>query len=159
MRKKRLWISGVGAVLTIAITVGVAFALWTVSGSGSGAGAATAVKGLVVTPDTPTGAGASLYPGGPAGPVFLTIQNTNPFPVTVTGLSWGTPTSTITLSCASSNIGLAEGAPTTASIPVPANSTTSAVEIPGVLELAKTAPPGCQGVAFDVSVSVTGTQE
>jgi len=159
MRKKRLWISAAGAAVTLAITVGVAVALWTVSGSGSGAGAATEVNGLVVTPVTPSGPGASLYPGGPAGPVFVTIQNTNPFPVKVTGLTWGTPTSTNASACASLNISLASGAPTTASIAISANSTSSTIEFPAVLKLAETAPSGCQAVAFDIGLTVTGTQE
>jgi hypothetical protein len=138
---------------------GAAFAVWTTSGSGTGAGAATVAQSLVVTAVTPAGAAATLYPGGPAGAVYLNIQNPNPYAVTVTALSWGTPTSTNTASCASLNVSLDGSAPTTASISIPAASTASNVQINGVLDLAHSAPNGCQGVAFDVPVTLTGTQQ
>jgi hypothetical protein len=116
-------------------------------------------QSLVVTPVTPAGAGASLYPGGPAGPAFFNIQNPNPYAVTITGLAWGSPTSTNTSSCASTNISLDAGAPTTVSISVPAASTASDVQVNGVLDLAHTAGNGCQAVSFTVPVTVTGAQQ
>jgi hypothetical protein len=156
--KKRY--AAIGAtVAALGVGGGVAFAAWSVSGAGSGAGAATVAQSLVVTPVTPSGAGASLYPGGPAGPVFLTIQNPNPFAVTITGLSWGTPTSTNTSTCPSSNVTLDAGAPTTVSISLAAGATDTNQQIAGVLDLAHAATNGCQGVAFTAPVTVTGTQQ
>jgi len=159
MRYKKVLVGIAATTTAVVVGSGIAFATWTATGSGQGSGAATVAQSLVVTAVTPSGAGASLYPGGPAGPVFANIQNPNPYAVTITGLSWGTPTSTNTLSCASSNISLDAGAPSTASIAVPAGSTASNVQINGVLDLAHSAPPGCQGVAFDVPLTVTGTQQ
>ena len=100
-----------------------------------------------------------MYPGGPAGPVFFNIQNPNPYAVTVTGISWGTPTSTNTTTCPSSNVSLDAGAPSTASISIPAVSTASDVQVSGVLDLAHSAPNGCQGVAFDIAATMSGTQQ
>ncbi|HEV8065131.1 MAG TPA: hypothetical protein VGP46_09875 [Acidimicrobiales bacterium] len=159
MRHKKLLIGMAATVAAVGLGGGAAFAAWSVSGTGSGAGAATVAQSLVVTPVTPAGAGATLYPGGPAGPVFFNIQNPNPYAVTITGLAWGTPTSTNTSSCASTNISLDAGAPTTVSISVPAASTASDVQVNSVLDLSHSAGNGCQGVAFDIPVTVTGAQQ
>jgi hypothetical protein len=156
---KKMYVGIAAGVAALGLGSGVAFAAWTASGSGSGAGAATVAQTLVVTPVTPAGANASIYPGGPAAPVLLNIQNPNPYGVTITGLSWGTPTSTDTTTCASSNVSLDAAAPTTVSIAVPADSTASDVQVNGLLDLAHSAPNGCQGVAFDIAVTVTGAQQ
>jgi hypothetical protein len=159
MRFKKLFVGIVTGTVALGAGAGIAFAAWSASGSGSGSGAATVAQSLVVTPVTPTGAGASIYPGGPAGPVFFNIQNPNPYAVTITGISWGTPTSTNTSTCASSNVSLDAGAPTTVSISVPAASTASDVQVSGVLDLAHSAGNGCQGVAFTIPATATGTQQ
>jgi len=159
MRFKKMFVGIAAATAAVGLGGGIAFAAWSASGSGSGAGAATVGQSLVVTPVTPAGAGASLYPGGPAGPVFFNIQNPNPYAVTVTGLAWGTPTSTSTSTCPSLNVTLDAGAPTTASISIAAGQTLTSVQINGVLDLAHTAPNGCQGVAFDIPLTVTGAQQ
>jgi hypothetical protein len=148
-----------GAVTLAGVGAGLAYAEWSAPGTGSGAGAATDAIALVAIPETPAGANATLYPGGPAGPVFFNIQNSNPYAVTVTGLSWGTPTSTNTSACPSSNVSLDGSAPTTASISIAADTTETGVEIPGVLDLALSATNGCQGVAFDIPVTLSGTQQ
>lgn len=160
MRAKKLLLLVSAPIAAAGIGVGVASAVWTASGSGAGAGAALTAKSLVVTAITPGSQGASLYPGGPAGWVYLTIQNPNPYGVTVTNISWGTPTSTSTASCPSSNISVDANAPTSGfSISVPANATSGALQVFGVLDLAHTAPDGCQGVAFDVTATASGVQQ
>jgi hypothetical protein len=149
------------ATLALAgIGMGAAFAVWSANGSGTAAAAAKVAQSLTVTAVTPSGpSGASLYPGGPAGQVYVSITNPNPYAVTITGFTWGTPVSTNTTACPNSNISLDPGAPTTASLPVPAGGTLSAVQINGVLDLNHAAPDGCQGVAFDVPLTVTGVQQ
>jgi hypothetical protein len=158
MKRKKL-IASLGVAAALLVGAGTAYAAWSASGSGSGAGAATDAQSLVVTPVTPAGAGASMYPGGPAGPIFLNIQNPNPYAVTITGLAWGTPTSTDTTTCPSSNVTLDANAPTSVSIAVGANATVTDQQVSGVLDLAHAAPNGCQGVAFDIPVTVTGAQQ
>lgn len=159
-RNKMIIAFGV-ATGAIGAATGVAFAVWTVSGSGTGAGAASVAQSLTLTASTPTGANASLYPGGPAGPVQFQVSNPNPFSVTITGVTWGTPVSTSTSQCASSNISLDANAPTTITgVSVPANSTTTTGLINGVLDLSHAAGNGCQGVTFDIPItSVTATQQ
>ncbi len=159
MRFKKGLVGLVAVVAALGVGSGIAMAVWSVSGSGSGAGAGTVAQSVVVTPVTPSGANASLYPGGPAGPVFFNIQNPNPYAVTITSVAWGTPTSTSTGTCANTNISLDAGAPTSVSISVPAASTASNVQINGVLDLAHSASNGCQGVAFDIPLTVTGAQQ
>lgn len=160
MKLKKTIVAASAALALAGLGIGTAFAVWTVSGSGSGAGAATIAQSLTVTPVTPSGPGASLYPGGPAGQVYFQIANPNPFPVTVTGLSWGTPVSSNPTACPTSNVTVDANAPTTVSISVPANAPAStAYQINGVLDLAHSAPNGCQGVSFTVSVQITGAQQ
>ena len=158
MKLKTLMIS-LGALVAAGATAGVVFAVWSASGSGTGAGGAITAQTLTVTAVTPGPSGSSLYPGGPAGWVYLTVKNPNPYPITITGYSWGTPVSTDTANCPSANISLDANAPTTASISVAANTTSGALQIVNVLDLAHSAPNGCQGVAFNVPVTVTGVQQ
>jgi hypothetical protein len=147
-------------VATLAIGSGVALAVWNVTGSGSGAAGAAVAQNLTVTALTPSGPAASLYPGGPAGSVYFQVANPNPFAVTITGLSYGTPTSTDPTTCANSNISIDASAPTTVSISIPANATAgTAYQISGVLDLAHSAPDGCQGVSFNVPLTITGVQQ
>jgi len=158
--KSRLFKSSVLALGGIVAMAGIALAAWTLSGSGSGSGAATVASSLTITQVTPTGAAANLYPGGPAGAVWFTVANPNPFAVTITGITWGTPTSNNPTTCPNSNISIDGAAPTTVSISVPANTTGSgASEVPAVLDLAHTAPNGCEGVSFNVPMTVTATQQ
>lgn len=148
------------ATVTAAVLLGtgVAFASWTATGTGSGEAGSITAQALVVTAVAPGASGSSLYPGGPAGWVYLTIQNPNPYPVQVTGLTWGTPTSSNPTACASSNISVDANAPTTLNFPVAANTTSAALQIDGVLDLSATAPNGCQGLVFSVPVTVSGSQ-
>ena len=159
MRSKRMLVAGLCTAAAIATTVGVASAVWSSSGTGSAAGGATIAQGLVVTPFTPSGSAASLYPGGPAGPAYFTVQNPNPYAVNITGYQWGTPVSSNPTACPSSNVSVDSGAPTTVSTAVPANTTSSPLGVNGVLDLAHSAPNGCQGVSFTVPLTVTATQQ
>lgn len=160
MRRKKLWIGIAGAVAAIAASAGIGWAVWSASGTGSGAGGASIAKNLTVQASTPTGAAATLYPGGPAGAVYFQVGNPNPFPVTITALNWGTPTSTSTTTCASSNISLDPNAPTTANISVPANTPAGTTyQVNNVLDMSHNAPDGCQGVTFNVPLTVVGVQQ
>lgn len=160
MLKHRFAVSAVAALAAVVVTAGLAYAAWSAFGSGSGGAAATVAQGLTVTAITPTGAAASLYPGGPAGSVYFQVSNPNPYAVTITSITWGTPVSNNTTACPNSNISVSGSAPTTGlSISIPANSSSAAVSVPGVLLLSHSAPDGCQGVSFDVSMTVTGVEQ
>lgn len=156
--RKRTKIAVATLVALVAIGVSAAYAAWTATGTGSGAGAALVAQAMTVNPVTPSQSGASLYPGGPAGWVYLTITNPNSFAVQVTHINWGTPTSTNTASCPNSQISVDASAPSTLNVTVPANGVTGALQIFNVLDLAHSAPDGCQGIVFNVPVTVSGTQ-
>lgn len=158
MKSKKRRVALAAVVAFALIGVGVAYAAWTASGTGSGASRALVAQALTVNPVTPGQPAASLYPGGPAGWVYLTITNPNPYSVNVTHIAWSTPTSTDTANCPSANISVDGNAPTTLNVTVPANSVSGTLQIFGVLDLAHSAPDGCQGVVFNVQASVTGTQ-
>jgi len=159
MRINKGFIAVTSIVAAVLVGGGIAFATWSVTGSGTGSGAGTIAQSLTVIPETPTGVNASLYPGGPASAVYFEITNPNSFAVTITSVAWGAATSTNTASCASSNISIDASAPTTVSIPIPAATTTAVLSIPGVLDLSHSAGPGCQAVAFDAVMTVTGAQQ
>ena len=158
MKLKKRWIASGVAVASFAAGTGIAYAVWTASGSGSGAGRALVAQALTVNPVTPGPAAAALYPGGPAGWVYLTITNPNPYAVQVTHLAWGTPTSTDPADCPSANISVDASAPTSINVTVAANGVSGALQVFNVLDLAHTAPDGCQGVIFNVPLTVSGTQ-
>lgn len=158
MKLKRIVVS-IGAVVAAGAIAGAVYAVWSASGSGTGAGGALVAQSLVVTAVTPSGAGDSLYPGGPAGWVYFTVKNPNPYAVNITGFSWGAPVSSDPTACPSTNFTLDGSAPTTTSIPVAANTTSGAFQVFNIIDLSHSAPNGCQGVGVTIPVTVTGTQQ
>jgi hypothetical protein len=100
-----------------------------------------------------------LYPGGPAGFVYFTVQNPNPYPINITGFSWGTPVSANPTACPSNNFVIDAAAPSSTSIPVLANGNSGALQVFNVIDLVHAAPNGCQGVNVTVPVTVTGTEQ
>lgn len=158
--KKKLLIGLAAATAAIGAGGGVAFAVWTVTGSGSGGAAATVSQNLVIAAVTPSGSSATLYPGGPASAVDMTIANPNPFAVTINTWQWGTPVSSNPTSCANANVSIDANAPLTASLSIPANaSANTTYVITGVLDMSHNAPNGCQGMSFTVPVTATATQQ
>jgi hypothetical protein len=158
MKLRKLVVGVAATTAAVALGGGVAMALWTTSGTGGGTGAADVAQSLVVTAVTPGGSGASLYPGGPAGFVYFTVQNPNPFAVHITGFTWGTPVSANPTACPSANFTVDPGAPTTTSLPIAAASQSGAFQVFNVVDLALSAPNGCQGVDVTVPVTVSATQ-
>jgi len=160
MFRKRILFGAAGALGAIIATAGIALAVWTVTGSGQGGAAATVSKSLIITPTLPANPSIQpIYPGGPAGPVFYLVSNPNPFAITVTGISYGTPVSNNATTCPSSNVSIDASAPTTFSTPVAANASNWAFAIPGVLDMSHSAPDGCQGVTFTVPITLTAAQQ
>jgi hypothetical protein len=91
-RRRRL----VGAAATTLATtvaasgvVGTAYALWTTGGTGSITAAASTSQDLTASPATVSG--ALLHPGGTAD-AAVTVQNPNPYAVTITSVTGGTVT-------------------------------------------------------------------
>jgi len=160
MRTKKVWIA-IAAVPAMALAgTGIAFAAWTLSGSGSGTAGAAGTQNLVIAGVNP--AAGSLFPGGPAAPVDLTIDNPNPYPVNVTSITWGAPSSPNTGLCASNQLSIDAGATPSSSVnfTIPANTTSPTEVVAGVLDMASTAPQGCANLDFTVPVTaVSATQQ
>jgi hypothetical protein len=148
-RKKKVII---GIVTAGALGAGAAAALWSASGSGSGT--ARSVTAQAITVNAATGA-ADLYPGFNGGDVHFTLDNPNPYPVTFDAMTPGAITSS-NPACAVTNITVA--APTGLSIPVAAGATNVAASIPNVVTMVGTAPDACQGVSFNIALTLTGAQ-
>jgi len=159
MKIRRMALAIAASTAAVGAGTGVAWAVWSASGSGAATAAADTAQSLQVTAVGVSSSGASLYPGGPAGYVYFTVKNPNPYPITITGFSWGTPVSSNPTSCPSSNFSVDANAPLSASIPVAANTQSGAFQVLNVIDLAHSAPDGCQGVDVTVPLTVTGAQQ
>jgi hypothetical protein len=143
-----------GIILAVfALMAGVAFATWTADGSGSAN--ARARTATTVTVNAVTGA-ADLYPGFDDGDLHLSLTNANPYPITFTAMTPGAITSSNPTGCPASN--LTVDATSGLSLPVAAGATSGTQTIADVVNLATSAPDGCQGVTFTVALSLTGSQ-
>jgi hypothetical protein len=158
MKFKKIVLVGAATVAALG-GGGVAFAVWSASGSGTGSALAYTEQQVTLNTVALTSSQASLYPGGPAGNVYFTVTNPNPYAVKITNISWGTPVSANPSACPSSVISVDPSAPTSGlSLTVPANGTSAAIQVNSVLDLSSTATDACQGNGFNVPVTATGQQ-
>ena len=154
-RRRRGLLLLLGSILAVSVAGGIAFALWSTSGTGSGSAKAITAQTLTVTAAaSPT---ADLFPGA-SGALQFTVANPNPYPVSLTSISYGSVTSSDQANCPASNLTLGAGGALGTPISVPASGTSGAVSVPSAVTLAVSAPNGCQGVTFTVAVTLTGTQ-
>ncbi|MGO9557456.1 MAG: hypothetical protein ACLPQS_06330 [Acidimicrobiales bacterium] len=159
MRKRRIFIGGAAVVAAVLVGSGVAFATWSASGSGTGSALAYTEQTVTVNAVALSSSAASLYPGGPAGNVYFTVTNPNPYSIKITNITWGTPTSGDPTACPNSVISVDASAPTSGlSITIPANGTSPTVEVNAVLDLSSAASDACQGNGFNVPITATGQQ-
>jgi hypothetical protein len=143
------------AFLAISLSgTAVAFALWSANGVGTSSAKALTAQSLTVTAATAT---ADLYPGFTLGDIFFSVNNPNPYPVTITSMTPGTVTSSSPTLCPATNVTVASASGL--NIPVAANSTASGQAIANVVTMASTAPDGCQGVTFTINLTLTGSQQ
>jgi hypothetical protein len=158
MRLSRKKLVAIGATLVVAgAGAVVAYAAWSAHGSGNGTASARSAQAVTVT--AAANGSADMYPGGPAGTISFTLSNPNPYALTLTAVSYGTPVSAADLSgCPSTNLTVNGSAPATVSYNLPAGASNVAESIAGVLDLSHSAPDGCQGVSFSVPITLTGTQ-
>src|SRR5262245_46317509 len=88
---KRRWSKRLAALVVLTILVvgaGIAYAVWTVGGSGSGTATATSAAPLTTSVATTN---AELYPGITGANLYLTVNNSNPFPVNVSSVNANGP--------------------------------------------------------------------
>ena len=135
---------------------GIAVAAWTSSGSGTaGAKAGTAAAPTTGTLLASAFTSGLLYPGGPAGDAKILVNNPNPYPVKVTGITGnGTPTgSGGTGTCTTTGVSWTAQAPTSGNS-VPANGSAT-LTLTGAVSMSTASDDGCQGALFAIPVTVT----
>ena len=123
----------------------------------SGSRSATAGSTITVTVTATTGT-ADLLRGG-SGATYFTLKNANSFGVTFTGVETGAKVvSNNTGACANSYISIGPALPYAFSpaISLAAHATSVTQSIPNVVKLLSTAPTGCQGVTFTVTLTLSG---
>ena len=148
-----------------ALSLGIAFANWTATGTGSGTAKAVTADISAITTD-PTGAVEDLYPGVTDGDLYFKITNPNPYAVsfdkytlaaiTMQDGSGACSTATGNVSVPTTQQTLASGS----EITVPANTTTAVSRsIADVVSMSSSAANECQGDAFGIAITLTGTQQ
>jgi hypothetical protein len=151
-RKKKLAI--LAGALVVLLAVGVAFATWTATGTGSGRAKAVTAQTVTVTASTGT---ADLYPGFTSGNVYFTLTNPNPYGIDFTSFTSGTVTSADPTNCPASNVSVVASGSISPTVHVNAGeSPSSQKSITGIVSMLLAAPNGCQGVSFDIVLTLSG---
>ena len=154
-------------ILAVLMIAGIAFAVWTATGTGSGN--AKALQAATVTVNAVTGA-ADLYPGGPAGAVYFTLTNTNPYSITFNTVTVATVSAVSGgvadpgPACATSDLTVATLPYTGWTAQVAAGSVASPTtsptrSVPGLVSMVSTAPNNCQNAVFTITLTLTGSQD
>lgn len=153
------------AIILVIVGATVVYADVVVHGIGFGTAKTVSAVSLTVTADT--GQAADLYPGA-AGAIYFTIANPNPYPVTLTSASLGTPRNADSASaCQASTNGITNltviGGTIAVNIAVPARAGTGvgnppavAGSLPAAVQMTMQADPSCQSQVFLVPVTLSG---
>lgn len=152
---KNLSRRGLAAIIVLLVGLGVtvAFAAWTTNGTGSATAKAQSAQALT-TVDVSASTPATLYPGA-TGDVLLRINNPNPYPVRVTGVTGsGAITSDAGASCTAST-GVTFTNQTGLTLDVAANAQAT-FTLSGSVAMSNASHTTCQGAVFTVPVSLTG---
>ena len=154
-RSKIIAIVG-GLIGAAVITGGYAIAYWTAGGTGTGSAKALSAQSLTITATaSPI---ADHYPDV-SGTVQISVTNPNPYSVSLTG--WNTPSvvSGDTTNCPSANVSVAASGTIGTPISVAGGGTpVTGLSIPSFVTMGSSAPNGCQGVTFTVTLTLTGVQ-
>jgi hypothetical protein len=136
----------------VGTTGGTAYAFWFASGSGAGSAAATVAKPL--TTSAVAVSSGLLYPGA-TGDVRITINNPNPFPVTVTGVTGTGPITSDKGGACDAATGVTFADVTGASLAVPASGSAS-FTLAGAVAMDNSSDDTCQGATFTIPVALAG---
>jgi len=150
MQKFRRKLTLLGAIMALFLLGSVVFAAWLVTGEGNGAAQAVTADELVVGPGITT---ADLYPGS-NGDVELSIENPNPFDVTVQSIAADGAVTSAAPGCTTT--GVTFTAPAVTGQVIAAGATLD-VSLPNAASMSNASDNGCQGATFSVPVSVTAS--
>jgi hypothetical protein len=154
-----------GSLFLLVVGASAAYAAWHASGIGLGTAKTIGAVNLTIVADT--GHGSDLYPGA-SGAIYFTITNPNPYPVSLTSASLGTPRNQDSAStCQASTNGVTNVTVTGGSIPVSigvparagtgvANPAAVSANLPGAIQMTMQADPSCQSQIFLVPVTLSG---
>lgn len=139
---------------------GVAYAYWSTTGTGSGTAGSGTPQPVVIT-STGVANPADLLPGG-VGAVGVKADNTvsgangNSFSVQLNKVTALSVTSSDQTSCPAANVTANQTLPYTLAAPITVggNSTTTTT-IAGLVKMSSTAPDGCQGKTFSITLSMS----
>jgi hypothetical protein len=143
----------IGIVVGLLTASGVAAAVWLLTGSGSGFARGGTAQNLTTLSLTGGAVPGELAPGLSA-PLRISIVNPNGFPVTITALDAGAGPviSSDPGNCAGTNVNII---PLTGlSVPVAANANGTVIQIPGGVFMVSGAPNACQGVLFELPITL-----
>ena len=152
--KRKRWSKRLAIFVLVAVGamgIGVAFGAWTVGGGGSGYAQATSAQNLTTNVATTS---AELYPGITNAALYLSVNNPNPFPVTVTGVNPAGPAAPDALHGGCTTTGVAFAAQLTNTTIAP-NSTLDFTV--GGVSMSNASSNGCQGATFDIPVAFDAT--
>ena len=150
MRKNIKRSAVVGTTVAAVFGVGIGFAAWTNYGEGSGAVEATTAEALTVTVTGVNG----LFPTGSVDVPF-TVTNTNPYDVALSTATLKTVTVDAAHSALCNDSAVVSGSPVALNDDVVADGATSgSYTFP--VTMSNSAPDGCQGAVFTVTLRVTG---
>jgi Putative metal-binding motif len=148
-RLKRVAI--IAFVSGLLLVSGIAVAEWLANGSGSGYAKAANAQNLTTSTAVASG---TLYPGG-TGDMALSVNNPNPYPVTVTSVVGAGPIVSSSPACNANGHGVSFTNQTGLSLVVPAQGSASFVLADSVT-MAESSANECQGATFEIPVALTG---
>lgn len=155
IRRRRLYVVATVGGVVILSSAGVALGLWAASGTGNGGAAALSAQLITVNAaPSPT---ADLFPGS-SGALQFELSNPNPYPVSLTSVTYGAVTSSNEGNCPAANLTTAASGVLASPISLSANASAATASIASAITLSASAPDGCQGVTFTVAVTLSGSQ-
>lgn len=159
--KLRTKLAALGTVATAVGVGGAALALWSSSGSGSATAGSASIQASLITP---AANGGDLYPGATGKTITVTVDNPNPYPVSllsITGVNAddqdgcaGSNVSVATLSNGGNPVVPATGTGT--SIPAKSGTTNGSRTYTMSVTMASAAPNGCAGKSFSFTFPAGG---
>lgn len=146
--KKKLVVGGV--IVAAGVGTTLVGASWLADGQGEGFAEAGIAQALTTSQSSPS---SVLYPEGTAG-LALTIDNPNPYPVTVTSVT-NNGTITSGVGGCDPDHGVSFADQSGLDLQVPASGSAS-FELADAVAMAESSPSECQGATFTIPVALTG---